>query len=120
MRCSWNELTVEYPASLDLTACPPSVLAVPAVENFAPIGWLSGERFRVPVLDARFAESLARTRRTLAARYAQLSWTGEIAADEVERARLKRPILPLLRPFPRLEAWIEASSVKAADFRERI
>lgn len=81
-----GDLVVEYGDETDLSACPESLLAIPALANLAPIVWLSGETYSIPVLDAVFANSLERIRRELIARYPEASWEGKLVPDALERA----------------------------------
>jgi len=79
-----HDLVVEYGDETDLSACPEWLLAIPALANLAPIVWLSGETYSIPVLDAVFADSLERIRRELVARYPEASWDGKLVPDALE------------------------------------
>lgn len=53
----------------DVSACPPSLLAIPFVVNFEPIGWFARFDIHVPELDANFAASRASARSAFAKMY---------------------------------------------------
>lgn len=67
----------------DISACPRSILAIPFVTNFEPIGWFAGFDVHVPELDATFAASRATARSAFAKMY-----PGRVRAYGVSAARL--------------------------------
>jgi len=53
----------------DVSACPRSILAIPFVTNFEPIGWFAGFDVHVPELDSSFASSRPGSREAFARMY---------------------------------------------------
>jgi hypothetical protein len=53
----------------DVSACPPSVLAVPFAVNFEPLGWFGNFQVSVPDIDRDFAESRAAAKAAFAKMY---------------------------------------------------
>jgi len=78
-----EDFLVEYDPPLDLEKVPGHVLMVPYLLNVAPLVWAIGGDFSVPQMDAELFHSLERVREYFPKRFPQISWQGQIHADEL-------------------------------------
>lgn len=78
---SGEEFFVEYNATVD--DVPESVLVAPILAHVCPVAWTRNADVRVPVLDARFAESLRRVRDALMQMYPTFVQGGTVRCDEL-------------------------------------
>lgn len=78
---SGEEFFVEYNANVD--DVPESVLVAPILAHVCPVAWTRNADVSVPVLDARFAESLRRVRDTLMQMYPRFVRGGTVRCDDL-------------------------------------
>jgi hypothetical protein len=71
---------------IDISSIPESIANIPYLLNIAPVVWALNLRVRVQVIDRALLESLQVLRNALHEMYPDLSWSGEIVADNVVTA----------------------------------
>jgi hypothetical protein len=78
-----DDLFVLYEDADAVERLNPSLLAMPAMLNLAPVVWLSGREARVEVLDRELAHSLERVRSVFADLYPDTSWEGRVVPERL-------------------------------------
>ncbi len=69
----------------DVSSCPPSLLVVPFLANFAPIAWFGGFDIEVPEVDEAFNGSLVNLRDEFQKMYPSHRLTGQVISRQVAR-----------------------------------
>ncbi len=68
---------------------PPSILAIPAIANVAPVCWATGCELRLACVDATFLRALDELRAKVAEFYPALPCTTRVVAEEVRENRIR-------------------------------
>lgn len=72
---------IEYP--VDVSGCPLSLLTIPFVSNFEPIGWFAGFDIHVPEIDTDFLQCRLRYREWFAKMYPAQDFVNSVKAERV-------------------------------------
>lgn len=76
-------LTLTYPEDVDLDALGAAVVNTPGILNMISYVWISGQNFRIDVMDRSLYESMKKVKVFFQLFYPNTCWDGELEPDEL-------------------------------------